>query len=151
MHGGVDGFSQIPVFLKCSDNNRASTVFQDFIEAVRSREWPSMRCDQGRENLDVSLFMLTHGPGRGSVIVGKSLHNQRIERLWRDVYQGVLGLYRDLFSHLESSRMLDPNNDLHLFCLHYVFIPRINAHLDAWKVAWIKHPMRSEHNLSPEQ
>ena len=34
MHGGVDGFSRIPVFLKCSDNNRASMVFQDFIEAV---------------------------------------------------------------------------------------------------------------------
>ena len=34
MHGGVDGFSRIPVFLKCSDNIRASTVFQDFIEAV---------------------------------------------------------------------------------------------------------------------
>ena len=65
--------------------------------------------------------------------------------------EGVLGLYRDLFSHLESIRMLDPNNVLHLFCLHYVFIPRINAHLDTWKVAWIKHPMRSEHNLSPEQ
>ena len=154
MHGGVDGFSWIPVFLKCSDNNRASMVFQDFIEAVRWYGLPSrVRCDQG---VDVSLFMLTHelrGPGRGSVIVGKSVHNKRIERLWRDVYQGVLGLYRDLFSHLESSKMLDPNNDLHLFCLHYVFIdiPRINAHLDAWKVAWIKHPMRSEHNLSPEQ
>ena len=97
MHGGVDGFSQIPVFLKCSDNNRASTVFQDFIEAygLPSR----VRCDQGGENVDVSLFMLMHelrGPGRGSVIVGKSVHNQRIERLWRDVYQGVLGLYRAL-------------------------------------------------------
>ena len=47
--------------------------------------------------------------------------------------------------------MLDPNSDLHLFCLYYVFIPRINAHLKAWKDAWIKHPMRSENNLSPEQ
>ena len=49
------------VFLKCSDNNRASTVFQDFIEAVRWYGLPSrVRCDQGGENVDVSLFMLTH-------------------------------------------------------------------------------------------
>ena len=41
VHGGVDGFSRIPVFLKCSDNNRASTVFQDFIEAVRWYGLPS--------------------------------------------------------------------------------------------------------------
>ena len=56
---GVDGFSRIPVFLKCSDNNRASTytVFQDFIEAVRWYGLPSrVRCDQGGENVYVSLF-----------------------------------------------------------------------------------------------
>ena len=47
-------------------------------------------------NTAVSEFMLTHpmrGPGRGSVIVGKSVHNQRVERLWRDVFEGVLKLY----------------------------------------------------------
>ena len=47
--------------------------------------------------------------------------------------------------------MVDPDNDLHLFCLHNVFIPRINRHLNLWKEAWVRHPMRSEHNLSPEQ
>ena len=49
--------------------------------------------------------------------------------MWRDVYQGVLGLYYNLFHYLESTHMVDPNCDVHLYCLHYVFIPRINDHL----------------------
>ncbi len=37
--------------------------------------------------------------------------------MWRDVYQGVVGLYYDIVHHLESMNMLDPDNELHLFCL----------------------------------
>ena len=57
-------------------------------------------------------------------------------------------MYRELF---ESVNVLDPDDEVHLFCLHYVFIPRINRHLQSWKDAWMKHPIRSEHNLTPEQ
>ena len=73
IHGGVDGYSRIPVYLQCSNNNRADTVVRLFKEAVNTYGLPSrVRCDAGRENVDVSLLLLMHplrGPGRGTFIV----------------------------------------------------------------------------------
>ena len=155
VHGCIDGYSRVPVYLRCSNNNQAETVLTLFKGAVQEFGLPSrVRCDKGGENVDMAMFMLSHplrGPGRGSVLVGRSVHNQRVERMWRDVFQGVVRLYYSLFQYLEEINILDPDNDLHLFCLHYVFIPRINRHLEMWRMAWIKHPLRSEHNMTPEQ
>ncbi len=57
VHGGIDGYSRIPVFLKCTNNNKASTVLSVFIEAVRVYGLPSrVRSNKGGENCDVSMF-----------------------------------------------------------------------------------------------
>ena len=76
------------------------------------------------ENTAVSEFILTHpmrGPGRGSVIVGKSVHNQRVERLWRDVFEGVLMLYYNLFYYMENIEMLNPSDDIAYFdCIMFL-------------------------------
>ena len=107
----MDGFTRLPVFLSCSTNNTAATVYSLFIKAVQ--EWGSLpsrvRCDQGSENVDVVKYMLsTRGTGRGSALVGKSVHNQRIERLWRNVFKDVLANFYELFSLMEELGILNP-------------------------------------------
>ena len=111
-----------------------------------------MRSDQGRENILVAQHMLEHrGIGRQSIITGASTHNQRIERLWRDSHRCVTMLYYRLFYHLEHHNILDPTNDIHLYAIHYVYVPRINKALREFKEGWNNHPIRTENNTSPHQ
>lgn len=98
IHGGVDGFSRRIVYLKASDNNRATTVFKLFHEAVMECGWPSrVRSDKGGENVDVAQAMLMmRGTGRQSHITGSSVHNQRIERM-RETHFAVLATFFMLY------------------------------------------------------
>lgn len=155
VHGGVDGYTRLPVYLRAGTNNTAATVLGLFQQAVAEYGLPSrVRSDRGGENVEVSMYMLQHpqrGPGRGSMITGRSVHNQRIERLWRDVFEGVLYIYYHLFYHLEECCIIDPANQLHLYGLHYTYVPRINQHLDTWREGYIRHRIRTAGNRSPMQ
>ena len=76
IHGDVDGFTRIPVFLHCSTNNKAATVLKMFLNAVE-------------------------------------------------------------------------NYEKYLFSLHYVFVPKINKHLNIWKDGWVNHKLSSEAQYTP--
>ncbi len=100
----------------------------------------------------IAEHMITiRGSDRGSFIAGPSTHNQRIERLWRDVFRVVLSTFYGFFYWLEETGHLDIENELHRFSLQYVFLPRINNSLEQFVSGWNLHPIRTEHNWTPNQ
>ena len=101
-------------------------------------------------------YMISHrkqGPGRGSSIGGCSVQNQRIERLWGDVFYGCTCYFYELFWYLEIRGCLDVQNPIHLWYsfILFLFQPRIDKLLHRFAAGWNAHPISTSANKTPEQ
>ena len=151
-HGAIDGYSRMIMFLQCSSNNRADTVIKVFTSAVEMYGLPKkVRTDHGGENIEVWRMMMEEHGNDKCIVVGSSAHNERIERLWRDVHRSVIIVYGNIFREMEAEGILDPLNEIDLYCLHYTFIPRINKSLESFREGWNNHSLSTENNRTPSQ
>ena len=119
---------------------------RSFFAGVETFGLPSrVRSDKDGENVSISRYMLNHperGPGRGTMITGRSVHNQRIERLWRDLYVGCVAPFYGL---------LDACDDRDIFSLHYSVLSLLNKQLRQFSNSWKNHPLSSERGKTPYQ
>ncbi|KAL0565068.1 hypothetical protein V5O48_016964 [Marasmius crinis-equi] len=154
IHAFVDGFSRMVTAIQANDNNRADTVLNLFMDAIEEYGTPSrVRGDHGVENLGVARYMEENfGVERGSYIWGRSVHNIRIERLWRDVTQGFGIKWYNFFHDLELTCGLNPDVDVHVWLLHTLFLPSIDQDALEWAGAWNSHNLRlvRQRDRSPE-
>ena len=154
IHGGIDGFSRVVTYLKVATNNRAETAVEDFQNGVFEYGLPSrVWTDRGGKNVLIGEYMIEQrGIGRGSIILGRSVHNQRIERLWRDLFSGCICYFYHLFYWMDDQGIINIDSVTDIcYCLHTVFLEKIQQHLDLFRPGWCCHRMRSEHNKTPNQ
>ena len=60
-------------------------------------------------------------------------------------------VYYDVLHSLEDEGLLDLADSLHLFCVHFVFVPRLQQDLEHFAKGWDDHSLRTERGRTPNQ
>ena len=131
IHCAIDGYSRLISFLHCSDNNRSETVLELFNKATNEFGMPKhVRTDHGGENVGIWTAMYNaYGDESNPMFAGRSVDNQRTERNNRDLNVTITSPFKIVFEELEEEGHLDVDNETDMFCLHHVYLPRINQAL----------------------
>jgi len=154
VHGCVDGFSRLVVWMRISTNNRATTQLSYFKAAMSELKiTPSrMRGDLGGENiLMADEIIALRGLDRGSFIFGLSRNNVRIERHWRDLRRAFTQFWMTFLRQLERERLLCIDDDHHLFVVQYLYASRMQREVDEHRKAYNNHKLSTERHYTPLQ
>lgn len=67
------------------------------------------------------------------------------------MWSAVTCKYYDVLHTMEEELLIDLSDEMHLFYVHYVFLPHLKSDPKCLLGSWNNHPVRTEGNLSTEQ
>ncbi|KZS93702.1 hypothetical protein SISNIDRAFT_465883 [Sistotremastrum niveocremeum HHB9708] len=88
--------------------------------------------------------------GHYAFLRGRSVHNVRIERLWRDIGKTTLAPFAAVFRLLRQNGLFVLENRIHRVAMILVYQPRVQASLDEATRTWNHHALSSERHRSPK-
>jgi hypothetical protein len=155
IHGAIDGWSRRLIWLVAGrTNNDPNVICSYYIKSVRELGFipRTLRLDAGTENVvmaDVHQLLRQdqlNNFASKSVIIGKSVHNERIERFWSYLVMTYTRSCIDLFKDMRDSGVLDVSNAFHIECLRFCFIPVVQCDLNLVTETWNDHRIRKQTN-----
>ena len=132
LHGMIDGYSRKILYLRVAPDKLAATVGFFFKEACQTHGYGRRtRWDMGKENVASVEEQLLHWDDvrneKGTVLIGRSVHNTRIEGIWNMMSKTIhfwrnffIKQMRDIRRWDDGKPILDASDPLHLWALHKV-------------------------------
>lgn len=157
IHGCIDGFSRMLIWLKVATTNKMPEVVAKFyIDAVHSLEGIPLqiKADDGTEHaliepIHLYLSSLTEDSEVNHFSIITSTRNQRIESYWSTLQRDRLGWWRRFFQDLVDLNLLDTDDPVVLDCIRYCFMPVLKQELCSIKEDWNAHIISRSRNGGP--
>ena len=158
--GIVDGASRKLLALRVSDEKHRWTVYDMFMDTICQYNLPSrLRVDAGSENGYMNSAFMTLRGYKGNdneennpLIIGRSVHNIKIEHQWLFVRKNVVDNYRDLYDRLKTEHYIFPRHNectpTQKYIFTYLLLTRIEQDLNQYMGIWNAHPIRTLENKS---
>ncbi|KAJ8671306.1 hypothetical protein QAD02_002565 [Eretmocerus hayati] len=113
-----------------------------------------VRTDRGTENqiIEVIQRVLRHehtdpDAQKYCFIKGRSVHNERVEKYWKQLRDSTLGFYIDLFRGMEATKVLDQADIVQVELLRYCFGKSIQNDLRRSTKEWNEHRIRLQKDI----
>ena len=126
---GLDMFSRLMVFMVASNMgvNQAENIESAFRASTKKYAWPDMISTDEKDEKVLVWKSMVDEKGDLSVEMSSKLERvQWVTIIKNDLNNSVFTPMIDTFTQLEIEGSLNVSNETDLFCLHFVYLPRIN-------------------------